>query len=143
VRRLGGAFGERYEDLGLFGEASLGLLREHEVAVNDDVELALRALDDARVDAAGLERGRETRGPAVVAASDGAVVDLDAHGQSLAGRSRLTSRRRPCVSATRPTLKHTQRGFSSSPTKAAVDVPTPWIGLAPDDTSSTYTPGER
>jgi len=67
----------------LLGEAALRLLREHEVTVRDDVELALRALDDAGVDSAVLQRGRETRGPAVVAPSDWAVEDLDAHVQSL------------------------------------------------------------
>jgi hypothetical protein len=67
------------------GEAAFGLLRENEVAVGDDVELALRAFDDARVDPTRVERGRETRGPAVVAASDGAVVDLDAHGRERTG----------------------------------------------------------
>jgi hypothetical protein len=67
----------------LLGEAALRLLREEEVAVGDDVELALRALDDARVDPGGLQRGRETRGPAVVAPSDRAVEDLDAHVESL------------------------------------------------------------
>ena len=66
-------------------EAALGLLGEDELAVRDDVELALRALDDAGVDAAGVERGRETRGPAVVAPSDGAVEDLDAHERERTG----------------------------------------------------------
>ena len=81
--KSGGAFGEGGEDFVLLGEAAFRLLREEELAVGDDVELALRALDDARVDPGGLQRGRETRGPAVVAPSDRAVEDLDAHVQSL------------------------------------------------------------
>jgi hypothetical protein len=61
-------------------EPPFGLLGEHELAVQEHVELRLRTLDDlgsgvgARVDL-----GRETRGPVVVTASDGAVIDLDAH----------------------------------------------------------------
>ena len=42
---------ERHQDLVLLREAALGLLREGEVAVGDDVELALRALGDPGVDA--------------------------------------------------------------------------------------------
>jgi hypothetical protein len=79
----GGAFREGGEDLVLLGEAALRLLRKQELAVGDDVELALRALDDARVDPGGLQRGRETRGPAVIAPSDRAIENLDAHVQSL------------------------------------------------------------
>jgi hypothetical protein len=55
------------------------LLREDELPVGDDVELALLAFDRARVEAVLVELGRETRGPFVVAASDGAVEDLDLH----------------------------------------------------------------
>ena len=67
-------------------EPPLTLFGEHELAVHEHVELRLRTLDDlgsgvgARVDL-----GRETRGPAVVTASDGAVVDLDAHARNLPG----------------------------------------------------------
>jgi hypothetical protein len=68
----------------VLGEAALALLREDELPVGEHVELALRALDDLRVVVRpSLDLGRETRGPAVVAASDGAVVDLDAHGGSV------------------------------------------------------------
>jgi hypothetical protein len=80
---LGSALGERGEDLVLLGEASFRLLREDEVAVGENVELTLRALDDTGVDPAVLQRGRETRGPTVVTPSDGAVEDLDAHAESL------------------------------------------------------------
>jgi hypothetical protein len=68
-------------------ESPFALLGEHELAVDDHVELRLRALDDL-----GLRRrdrrdlGRETRGPAVIPASDGAVVDLDAHAENLPAR---------------------------------------------------------
>ena len=75
--------GERREDFGLLGKAPDALLREDELTVRQHVELALRALDDARLDAVPVQRGRETRGPSVVAASDGAVVDLDGHAASL------------------------------------------------------------
>jgi len=63
----------------VLGEAALALLREEELAAADDVVLALLALEDDGVVAVGDQLGRETRGPFVVAASDGAVVDLDAH----------------------------------------------------------------
>jgi hypothetical protein len=56
------------------------LLREQQLAVEDDVELAAIPLDRTGVDPRALrDLGRETRGPAVVAASDGAVEDLDGH----------------------------------------------------------------
>ena len=56
------------------------LLRVHELAVQEDVELAGASRLDRRVEALVCQFGRETRGPAVVAASDGAIPDLDAHG---------------------------------------------------------------
>jgi hypothetical protein len=68
---------QRVDDLLLFGEAALALLREDEPPVGADVELALLARGNARVDPGALQRGRETRGPSVVAASGGAVEDLD------------------------------------------------------------------
>jgi hypothetical protein len=61
-------------------ESALGLLREDETAVRDHVVLALRALDRLRVVAPVLQLSRETRGSFVIAASDGAIEDLDAHG---------------------------------------------------------------
>ena len=65
----------------MLGKSSFSLLREQKPAVGQDVELALLALDGARFGARPpSDLGRETRGPAVVALSDGAVVDLDAHG---------------------------------------------------------------
>ena len=84
---------EKLEDLVLLGEAPDALLREDELAVCDHVVLALRALDGARFDPVLVQDGRETRGPAVVAASDGAVVDLDGHAPPYpmrAGRCRST-----------------------------------------------------
>jgi hypothetical protein len=74
---------EQREHLVLLGEAPLALLGEDELAVGDHVELAVRALVRGRVDALSLEPGRETRGPSVVAPSDGAVVNLDRHAPSL------------------------------------------------------------
>jgi hypothetical protein len=61
------------------GEATLGLLREDEPPVRDHVELALRALSGLRLVAPVLQLSRETRGSFVVAVSDRAVEDLDAH----------------------------------------------------------------
>jgi hypothetical protein len=60
-------------------EAALILLGEDEPAVADDVELPRGAGNDARIELGSVELGRETRSPAVVAASGGAVVDLDRH----------------------------------------------------------------
>jgi hypothetical protein len=64
----------------VLGEATLGLLREDEPSVCDDVVLALRALDRLRVVTPVLQLSRETRGSFVVAVSDRAVEDLDTHG---------------------------------------------------------------
>jgi len=75
--------GEQAEDLVLLGKATFALLREEELPVAQDVELALRTLGDRGGDALVVQDGRETRGPAVIAASDGAVLDLDGHVRSL------------------------------------------------------------
>jgi hypothetical protein len=64
----------------VLGESSLPLLREEQPAAGEHVELALLALDGPRLDPGSLaDLGRETRGPPVVAVSDGAVVDLHLH----------------------------------------------------------------
>jgi hypothetical protein len=61
-------------------EAALVLLAEDQLAVGEDVELTVFAGHDlGLVRRIGVELGRETRGPAVIAVSDGAVVDLDLH----------------------------------------------------------------
>src|SRR5204862_2219932 len=66
------------EDLVGLREAPLALLGEDQVAVYEHVELALLALlDPGSVLRPVVDLGRETRGPAVVAASDGAVEDAD------------------------------------------------------------------
>jgi hypothetical protein len=72
-----GSFCEREEDLARLRKPSLALLREHEPPVGDDVELALVALDDLGGVLGSVDLGRETRGPAVIAASDGAVEDAN------------------------------------------------------------------
>ena len=59
--------------------ASHLLLGEDEAPVRKDVELALLTHDRDGVVAVGLQLDRETRGPFVVARSDGAVEDLDPH----------------------------------------------------------------
>lgn len=68
----------------MLGETPGLLLREDELAVGEDVVLALLALDDRGVEPILAQVGRETRGPDVVAASGGAVEDLDGHVRSLA-----------------------------------------------------------
>jgi hypothetical protein len=61
-------------------EAMLALLAEDQLPICRHVELAFRTFDDRGVVRCLLvELGRETRGPAVIAVSDGAVVDLDLH----------------------------------------------------------------
>jgi hypothetical protein len=57
----------------------LALLGEDELAVGEDVELRLRAFADRGLESLSVQLGRETRGPSVVPASDGAVENLDAH----------------------------------------------------------------
>ena len=67
----------------MLGEAADLLLGEDELAVAQHVELAFTAGDVLRGDACGVQLGRETRGPLVVARSGGAVVDLDRHAATL------------------------------------------------------------
>jgi hypothetical protein len=57
----------------------LFLLREDERPVAQHVELTLSPLLDRGVVSLVLQLDRETRGPFVVAVSDGAIEDLDAH----------------------------------------------------------------
>ena len=71
---------ERSEDLVVLGKATGLVLGEDEVAVAKHVELALAARDVLRLDPVGVQLGRETRSPLVIARSGGAVVDLDRHG---------------------------------------------------------------
>ena len=63
----------------MFRKTSLLLLGEHEPPVHNHVVLALRALERPGVETLLLQLSRETRGSFVVAASDGAIEDLDAH----------------------------------------------------------------
>lgn len=81
-------------------EAAFLLLREDQVPVGDDVELTLFARDGlGLVSGALVQLGRETRGPAVIAVSDGAVEDLDLHLASLAKRAAVPEEYRraaPC-----------------------------------------------
>ena len=78
---IGGSVARRDqgEDLVVLREAALALLREDDRPVRHDVVLALLALERGGLVARSLQHGRETRGPAVVAVSDRAVEDLDAH----------------------------------------------------------------
>jgi hypothetical protein len=60
----------------VFGKAPLCLLREDQLAVGEHIELAVAAgFDLGFVLRLGVQLGRETRGPFVVAVSDGAVED--------------------------------------------------------------------
>jgi hypothetical protein len=72
-------------DLSVVGEPPLLLLREDELPVREHVELAARAsLDLGLVRGLGVQLGRETRGPFVVAVSDRAVEDpYLRHGENL------------------------------------------------------------
>ena len=68
------------DDLAVIREAAFLLLREDQAPVGDDVELTLLTRHDlGLVSGALVQLGRETRGPAVIAVSDGAVEDLDLH----------------------------------------------------------------
>lgn len=70
-------------------EAPLLLLREDELSVRQHVVLALGALFDLGL-VLGLvvQLGRETRGPCVVAVSDGAVLDQNfGHDENLPPKS--------------------------------------------------------
>ena len=58
------------------------VLGEDELAVVHDVELSRPSCCDRRIESLLLQLGRETRGPTVVPASDGAIEDLDAHRSS-------------------------------------------------------------
>ena len=71
------------------GEAAGLLLREDDLAVDDDVELSLAAgLDLGFMVGLAVQLGRETRGPFVVTVSDGAVEDANArHAENLAKSS--------------------------------------------------------
>ena len=83
---------EQTEDLVALGETAFALLREDELTVSEHVELALRTLGDRGSDAAVVQHGRDTRGLAVVTASDGAVVNFDGHVRSLPGQTRPGTR---------------------------------------------------
>jgi len=69
---------EQRADFGALGEPTFLLLREDDCAVREHVELALRAFLDRSLVPRVVQLGRETRGPRVVAVSDGAILDQDA-----------------------------------------------------------------
>ena len=70
-------------------EPALVLLGEDQLPVHEHVVLSLGAfLDLGLVLGLGVQLGRETRGPRVVAVSDGAILDQDAgHDANLPARS--------------------------------------------------------
>jgi hypothetical protein len=76
---------QKSADLCVLREASLLLLREDQLPIPEDVELALLpGLDLGLVLGLGVQLGRETRGPFVVAVSDRAVLNEDRrHGKNL------------------------------------------------------------
>ena len=62
----------------MLGKSAALLLREDDLAVNDDVVLALGTLlGHGLVLRFGVQLGRETRGPLVIAVSDRAVENAD------------------------------------------------------------------
>jgi hypothetical protein len=71
-------------DLRVLREPAFPLLREEQRSVGQHVELPIAArLDLGSVLGLGVQLGRETRGPIVVAISDGAVLDQDVgHGMN-------------------------------------------------------------
>ena len=70
---------QRANDLVVLREAAFLLFRKDQFSVGDDVELALPTRYCVGVMSRALvQLGRETRSPAVIAVSDGAVEDLDA-----------------------------------------------------------------
>jgi hypothetical protein len=67
---------ENGPDLGVLREPPLLLLREDDLSVRQHVVLALLTFFDlSLVLGLSVQLGRETRGPFVVAVSDGAVLD--------------------------------------------------------------------
>jgi hypothetical protein len=103
---LAGSGGEPGEDLVVLREAARLVLREDELAVEDDVELPVLARRDGRGGVPRtLDLGGETRRPLVVARSDRAVEDLDLHrGRSYTPRPELnlatTARTAACLGTT-------------------------------------------
>jgi hypothetical protein len=109
-------------DLGLAGKASFGVLRVDELTVADDVELPPSARRRGRLHSSVVQHGRDTRGPRLVAASGGAVEDLDSQAVSVpAARepkcSSGRSARRPMLAglvSDRPRVGHGDRSRRSS-----------------------------
>src|SRR5581483_4663909 len=86
-REVEAVLGDRGRDLARLRPASLPLLREDERPVGEHVELPRFALLHLGVVSRLRELGHETRGPFVVAASDGAVEDANGrHDRTLAVR---------------------------------------------------------
>jgi hypothetical protein len=68
------------DDLVVLREPTFLLFREDQVPVGDDIELTFFARDGLGLMSGALvQLGRETRGPTVIAVSDGAVEDVDLH----------------------------------------------------------------
>ena len=83
--RFGSAGSEQGEDFAVLGPAPFVLLGEDQLPVSDHVVLGLVPLARGGVESAVIQLGRETRGPFVVPASDGAVENLDGHKGSVPG----------------------------------------------------------
>ena len=76
-------------------KAAFLLFREDELIVDEDIELALRALLDlGLVVGLGVQLGRETRSPCVIPVSDGAVLDQNSRHERQSYRERQALRRR-------------------------------------------------
>ena len=76
----------------MLGEAAFGVLREDQLVVDEDVELALTARRRVRVvTGQSVDLGRETRGPGVVAVSGGAIEDTDRAHEPLIAAAPVTN----------------------------------------------------
>jgi len=90
---------QRLDDLSLFGEATRGVLREHQVSIRDDVEHAVVTLDQPGLDPEVVGKpGPQTGGPRKVVSTH-AIRDRDIHLSKLLappsyGESVPTARRR-------------------------------------------------
>jgi hypothetical protein len=97
----------------VLGEATLPLLAEDQFPFGDDVELALFAGEGlCLVRRLLVQLGRETRSPAVIAVSDGAVQDLDSH----SAETIWPRERRLCDNSVEDWFK--RRGLNRKPRRA-------------------------
>jgi hypothetical protein len=75
--KVEGALGELGENLGELGETAVPLFRERQLVIDQYVELALLTRSHLGRMHGSVQLGHETRGPFVIAPSDGAVEDAN------------------------------------------------------------------